>query len=373
MEPSITVNYAYGISNHIDFMARLTGSFLRYPFRNSTSIAADDKFYTEADANINIKLLTDRFFVVPYLQAGIGAAQTQKSFMAQVPLGVGLQMKLGKNVFLNLNSNYRVPVTAAANYSLIHSIGILSGIVKEKPAAKPLPPPPPLPPADGDGDGVIDSLDLCPTVAGLPKFKGCPDTDQDGIQDSEDKCPTEPGLIKYNGCPIPDTDKDAINDELDKCPDVPGVERYEGCPVPDSDKDGLNDEEDKCPAQAGKVEEMGCPPVIYKFINIQFALGKSDLNAASKKELDRLSNFLNENTDVKVYLFGHADTTGSDERNVILSIERAQKTAAYLAAKGVEAERLNTQGFSSKKPIAPNRAKKGRQLNRRVEFALKRY
>jgi outer membrane protein OmpA-like peptidoglycan-associated protein len=262
----------------------------------------------------------------------------------------------------------------------MHSIGILSGIEKEKPQVKqlppaPVPPPPPPPPADSDLDGVIDSLDLCPTVAGLAAFKGCPDADKDGIQDSEDKCPNEPGLAKYNGCPIPDTDKDGLNDELDKCPDVPGVERYEGCPVPDSDKDGLNDEEDRCPAQSGKAEDMGCPVVEYKinFNNIQFKLGSAALNARSKKELDLLAKFLKENTDVKVYLSGHADNTGSAARNAFLSLERAKASSSYLASKGIASERLITEGFGAGKPLSDNGSKKGRVLNRRVEMNLKRY
>ena len=378
MDPALTLIYMKGLDTKIDFMARLTTSFLRYPFRNRTELVADDKFYTEADVNVNVKLLSDRFIVVPYLQAGIGAAQTEKTYVAQVPLGVGLQVKVGKNNFINLNSNYRVPVTAPANYNLLHSIGIVSGIVNEKPKPKPLPvlpPPPPPPPADTDGDGVVDSLDLCRTVPGLASFKGCPDTDKDGIQDSEDKCPNEPGLAKYNGCPIPDTDKDGLNDELDKCPDVPGVERYEGCPVPDTDKDGLNDEEDRCPAQSGKAEEMGCPVVEYKinFNNIQFKLGSAALDARSKKELDLLAKFLKENTDVKVYLSGHSDNTGSAARNAFLSLERAKESAEYLASKGIASERLITEGFGADKPVSDNSSKKGRVLNRRVEMNLKRY
>ena len=374
MEPALTINYARGISSHVDFMSRLTGAFMRYPFRDSSATAADDKFYLEAEANINLKLLTDRYYIVPYLQAGLGASRTQATFMAHIPLGVGLQIKIGKNNFINLNSNYRIPVTARANRSLLHSIGVLSAIVNEKPKAKPLPPPPvPQPPVDGDADGVVDSLDLCPTLAGLAEFKGCPDTDKDGIADKDDKCPDEPGTAKYAGCPIPDTDKDGINDEVDKCPDVAGVERYEGCPVPDTDKDGINDEEDKCPAIGGAADEAGCPTVDYKAKNLNFNLGSSSLSTKAKKELDLLAKFLNQNTDVKVYLAGHADSTGTEVRNSALSLERAQKSAEYLSAKGVSADRLNTEGFSSLRPIADNRTEKGRIQNRRVEFKLKRY
>jgi OOP family OmpA-OmpF porin len=375
MEPSLTVLYAQGLHSNVDFMSRLTSSFLRYPFRTKTDLVSDDRIYAEVDATVNVKLLTDNYIVVPYLQAGVGAAMTQGTFMAQIPLGVGLQVNVGRNTFINLNSNYRVPVTAPANYSLMHSFGVLSSILNDKPVApKPLPPAPkPVPPVDGDGDGIVDSLDACPDVAGLKEFNGCPDSDKDGIMDKEDKCPNEPGLAKYGGCPIPDTDKDGINDEVDKCPNEPGVERYEGCPIPDTDKDGVNDEEDKCPAVPGLVEEMGCPAVDFKTGDILFSTGSSVLSAKAKKSLDLLAKFLNANSDVKAYLGGHADNTGTEERNTNLSIERSKKTSAYLVSKGVSAERLNTEGYGSTKPADDNSTVKGRIKNRRVDVSLKRY
>jgi outer membrane protein OmpA-like peptidoglycan-associated protein len=375
MEPSLTILYAQGLHSNVDFMSRLTSSFLRYPFRTKTELVSDDRLYAEVDATVNVKLLTDNYIVVPYLQAGVGGALAQGTFMAQIPLGVGLQINVGRNTFINLNSNYRVPVTAPANYSLMHSFGVLSSILNDKPVApKPLPPAPkPVPPADGDGDGIVDSLDACPDVAGLKEFNGCPDTDKDGIVDKEDKCPTEPGLAKYGGCPIPDTDKDGINDEVDKCPNEPGVERYEGCPVPDTDKDGVNDEEDKCPAVPGLTEEMGCPAVDFKAGDILFSTGSSVLSAKSKKTLDVLAKFLNANSDVKAYLGGHADNTGTEERNTNISLERSQKASDYLVGKGVSADRISTKGYSSTNPADDNSTEKGRSKNRRVDVSLKRY
>jgi outer membrane protein OmpA-like peptidoglycan-associated protein len=377
MEPSLTVVYAQGLHPHVDFMSRMTGSFLRYPFRTKSEVVTEDRIYVEADATVNVKLLTDNYVVVPYLQAGVGAATTQSTFMAHIPLGVGLQIGVGRNTFINLNSNYRVPVTSPANYSLMHSFGVLTSIVNDKPVVAPKPlPPAPKPvavPVDTDGDGLVDSLDACPDVAGLKELKGCPDADKDGITDKEDKCPNEAGIAKYGGCPIPDSDKDGINDETDKCPNEAGVERYEGCPVPDTDKDGLNDEEDKCPALAGTAAEMGCPAVDFKAGDILFNTGSAALSAKSKKSLDLLSKFLNENSDVKAYLGGHADNTGTEEKNTTISLERAQNAASYLTGKGVAAERITTQGYSASQPAEDNGTAQGRAKNRRVNVALKRY
>ncbi|MBK8955396.1 MAG: hypothetical protein IPM34_07565 [Saprospiraceae bacterium] len=63
-------------------------------------------------------------------------------------------------------------------------------------------------PKDIDSDGVVDALDDCPDLVGLPECKGCPDSDKDGVCDFEDKCPYTKGSKKRNGCPeIPLTEK----------------------------------------------------------------------------------------------------------------------------------------------------------------------
>jgi hypothetical protein len=54
---------------------------------------------------------------------------------------------------------------------------------------------------DTDGDSVEDSKDDCPTIAGKPVHKGCPDRDNDGIKDEWDRCPDEAGDATNGGCP----------------------------------------------------------------------------------------------------------------------------------------------------------------------------
>ncbi|HAW51639.1 MAG TPA: hypothetical protein DCX54_04820 [Flavobacteriales bacterium] len=108
---------------------------------------------------------------------------------------------------------------------------------------------------DRDGDKIIDRYDECPDVAGILAFQGCPDTDGDSIIDSRDSCPTLPGIPFYAGCP--DTDGDSIIDPDDLCPEHPGPVENGGCP--DRDKDGLFDFLDECPEQYGPKENNGCP------------------------------------------------------------------------------------------------------------------
>ena len=285
-----------------------------------------------------------------------------------VPLGLGVQVNLLDQAFINFNAQYRVAVTTAttANH-LFYSLGV-AGSLFDKKEPKAIPPPPP--PADTDNDGIVDSLDACPDVAGLARFNGCPDTDGDGIPDKDDKCPNIKGLEKYDGCPIPDTDSDGINDEEDKCPNEAGIAKYQGCPVPDTDGDGVNDEEDKCP---------GCPEIkeeVKKRIdvaakNVFFATGSSKLLAKSFKSLDEVAKILNEDPNLKLDVEGHTDNTGKPDRNQILSEQRAQSVVDYLTTKsGVDPSRLISAGFGQDQPVADNKTAAGRAKNRRVDLKL---
>ncbi|MEO5651017.1 MAG: thrombospondin type 3 repeat-containing protein, partial [Ginsengibacter sp.] len=258
MNPGLAINYLSVVSNRIDFVGTLGGSFVEYPIEGMAP-SGRNKFLLETTAALNLKLLSDHYWVTPFIDLGVGGSKYGKRFAAFLPVGLGLQVNIVDEAFLLINSQYRIPVTENASYHFYNSIGV-AGIIsaKKEPAPKAVEIPVVM---DRDGDGIVDSLDACPDVAGLAALQGCPDRDGDGVADKDDKCPDVSGLAKYQGCPIPDTDKDGINDEEDKCPNVPGVARYQGCPVPDTDGDGVNDEDDKCPNEVGVASNFGCPVI----------------------------------------------------------------------------------------------------------------
>jgi len=71
MAPGVSITYLEGLTDYIDFAANLHASFVNYQY-NDGSKQGQDKFLLEADANIRLKLLTDKYFAVPYLTAGLG-------------------------------------------------------------------------------------------------------------------------------------------------------------------------------------------------------------------------------------------------------------------------------------------------------------
>ena len=380
MAPGLSVNYYHGLTDYIDFQATLAGSFTKYPFSFFSGVApsTDNKFLMELSTAANIKLLTDKHVVVPYIHLGVGASMYGGNyFAAYAPTGAGLQFKLSEGTFVNALFGYNIKVSGLSINHLNYSIGIASPLKDKKPVVVVAPPPPPPPPpADTDKDGIIDTQDKCPTVPGVAKYQGCPvpDTDGDGINDENDKCPTVKGLTKYQGCPIPDTDKDGINDEEDKCPTVPGLARYQGCPIPDSDGDGVNDEEDKCPTIKGIAANSGCPDIKDSLKvsarSIYFLTG-SDKFAYPKLAPEKLKyvlEALNKYPVLKIDIEGHTDITGSAKLNKALSQKRANTIMNFLISKGTAKDRLTATGYGSEKPVASNKTAKGRQENRRVEL-----
>ena len=299
MTPGLSLGYTQGLSNKFDIAATLSGSFMDYPVPTKL-LTGKQSLLLEGTLVGNLKLLSDKYYINPFLTGGLGGSKFRGYYAAFLPVGVGMQLKVSEGIFITANSQYRIPVTENAAYHFYHAIGITAA-VKQREEPKPVEiTPEPVVVLDRDGDGVVDADDKCPDTPGLASLQGCPDRDGDGIADGDDACPDVAGLAKYKGCPIPDTDGDGINDEEDKCPTVKGVARYQGCPIPDTDGDGVNDEEDKCPNRAGPASNQGCPEIAKEVIekinfaakNVFFATGSFKLLPKSFKSLDEVANIL---------------------------------------------------------------------------------
>jgi OOP family OmpA-OmpF porin len=101
-----------------------------------------------------------------------------------------------------------------------------------------------------------------------------------------------------------------------------------------------------------------------------FDFDKSVLKADGKAKLDDLVSKVKAINLEVIIAVGHTDSVGSDAYNQKLSVRRAEAVKAYLASKGIEKNRIYTEGKGEKQPIADNKTKEGRAKNRRVEIEV---
>ena len=101
-----------------------------------------------------------------------------------------------------------------------------------------------------------------------------------------------------------------------------------------------------------------------------FDFDKSVLKPEGRAKLDDLvSKIQGINLEV-IIAVGHTDSIGSDAYNQRLSVRRAEAVKAYLVTKGIERNRIYTEGKGEKQPVADNRTAEGRAKNRRVEIEV---
>ena len=101
-----------------------------------------------------------------------------------------------------------------------------------------------------------------------------------------------------------------------------------------------------------------------------FDFDKSVLKPEGKAKLDDLvSKVKGINLEV-IIAVGHTDSVGSDAYNQKLSVRRSEAVKAYLVSKGIEKNRVYTEGKGEKQPVADNKTAEGRAKNRRVEIEV---
>ena len=113
-----------------------------------------------------------------------------------------------------------------------------------------------------------------------------------------------------------------------------------------------------------KVGPMGCPCDMT--VQLQFKSNSADLMPEDKTRLDQAAEELKRLHWVSGTIEGYTDATHHEEHNQKLSEQRATAVRDYLVSKGVGDDRMKVVGLGEANPIADNKTKEGRALNRRV-------
>ena len=106
--------------------------------------------------------------------------------------------------------------------------------------------------------------------------------------------------------------------------------------------------------------------------NVMFEFNSASLNPSASNELVRVLNKIDEFDSIdSIEIIGHTDSSGPEQYNQALSVQRATGVRDYLAAHGVAARVLTVNGKGEMSPVADNTSREGRAKNRRVDILIR--
>ncbi len=152
---------------------------------------------------------------------------------------------------------------------------------------------------------------------------------------------------------------------------APIVVKVEPKPMPvapkDSDGDGVYDDADKCPntPKGTVVDAQGCTKIIR--LHVTFDFDQVSIKKEFMPEIQKVADFMKQNSGYSVVLEGHTDSKGSDAYNLKLSEKRAKAVAKALANFGIADAKITTEAYGESKSISTNDTDAGRAQNRRVD------
>lgn len=104
--------------------------------------------------------------------------------------------------------------------------------------------------------------------------------------------------------------------------------------------------------------------------SLQYEPNIVDVPEIAHGELDSLITWFKENPNAKGEIAGHTDKSGLEDKNLLLSSQRAEKVYLFMIEKGVNESQLTYNGYGSAKPLVSNKYQYGRETNRRIAFKL---
>lgn len=129
MSSGLAVSYFKGLHPHIDFASTISGAFADNALPGET--ITENAFVVEADATLQLNMLSSRYMFTPYLIAGVGASKFKDYYGAFMPLGGGVKINFFNEAAFFVNGKYHLPVnTSTVNAHFIFSLGI-AGIINK--------------------------------------------------------------------------------------------------------------------------------------------------------------------------------------------------------------------------------------------------
>ncbi len=104
---------------------------------------------------------------------------------------------------------------------------------------------------------------------------------------------------------------------------------------------------------------------------VYFPFDSSDILPETRRALDANADFMRQNPRVSVMVEGHCDERGTVEYNLALGQRRADSVRRYLAASGINPERIYSISYGKEKPADPRSNEEAWAKNRRAEFRVR--
>ncbi len=129
----------------------------------------------------------------------------------------------------------------------------------------------------------------------------------------------------------------------------------------------------EAPAPAPEVKEEAPAPVsemIKNFGRVFFDFDAATLTSEGKAALDANATIMNEYSDIKLEIQGHADERGTTDYNLALGQKRADAVVQYLLARGISSSRVKSVSYGEERPLDGRSTERAWSENRRAEFVI---
>lgn len=103
---------------------------------------------------------------------------------------------------------------------------------------------------------------------------------------------------------------------------------------------------------------------------IQFDTNKATIRAESAAQIEHIAEVLKAYPKVEIKIGGYTDNTGKANANKKLSNNRAIAVKKAIVGKGIQADRMDAEGYGSDHPVGSNDTEEGRQQNRRIDVRI---